>query len=216
MFQGLQRIIRAGSAMLMSILWSSVLLFVPIYLAGIAMLEGVTSFVSEEVQGQPDPEWRAGFAASTAFAGVESSGLLLTLYNYYGGCGRTASTLFRAVSGADWSPFAAAMSATSPIWAWVCSARLSPKGGTTQNGMYGGWGDGPQIDPRPIPARPFIDPGSSQIGPSRWLLRLKWLWWRHMGSGLRVSQGQNTAASGDRTSTGHAGGAHAGHALGAL
>eukprot|EP00429_Kryptoperidinium_foliaceum_P078007 CAMPEP_0176212004 /NCGR_PEP_ID=MMETSP0121_2-20121125/14937_1 /TAXON_ID=160619 /ORGANISM="Kryptoperidinium foliaceum, Strain CCMP 1326" /LENGTH=344 /DNA_ID=CAMNT_0017551057 /DNA_START=33 /DNA_END=1068 /DNA_ORIENTATION=+ len=52
----------------------------------------------------------------TAFASVEGQDNVRDLYLLYGGIGKTFTTLFRAVTGADWSPFAAAMSSIG--WAW--------------------------------------------------------------------------------------------------
>jgi len=114
--ESLQRLVGKISAVAMSLFWAACLAFIFIYMVGVAMMEGVTGFL-EGVHGSVPDEWREGnYAASTKFGGHGGGDLLQALQMYYGGAGRTWMTLFRAVTGSDWSAFAAPLAAIG--WAW--------------------------------------------------------------------------------------------------
>jgi len=110
----MQKIILNMKNVVTSLFWALVLLFIVIFAIGIVMMEGVISHM----------EGAAGMVAAasaapgydTAFASVEGQDIVRDLYTLYGSISRTFTTLFRAISGADWSPFASALSSIG--WGW--------------------------------------------------------------------------------------------------
>jgi len=114
--ESLQRLVGKISAVAMSLFWTSCLAFIFVYILGVAMMEGVIGFL-DCVHGSVSDEWREGnYPASTNSGGHASVDLLQALQMYYGGAGRTWMTLFRALTGSDWSAFAAPLAAMG--WAW--------------------------------------------------------------------------------------------------
>lgn len=118
--ESLQRMGSAFSSIALSLFWVAVLLVIFFYVVGIAMMEGVTTFLEENSVGRDAGSWRT-FASPLGLADSENFDLLHGLQNYYGGMSRTSVTLFRAVSGSDWSKFAAPLVATHWFWsiAWL-------------------------------------------------------------------------------------------------
>jgi len=111
----LQKMMTSIGAVLVSLCWAACLLFVLIYMAGVMMMEGVVFFVDDVMDSlaqRPD-------GSSSLFAGagvVGGADLLQDLQTYYGSVSRTFTTLFRAITGADWSPFAAPLATMG--WGW--------------------------------------------------------------------------------------------------
>lgn len=116
--EGLQRMATSFFAVMLSLFWVGILLFILFYIVGVAMMEGVATFLEERVVGKEPGPWRAA-AAPLGLADAESLDMLQALQIYYGGVSRTWVTLFRAVSGSEWSKLAAPLAATHWIWSVV-------------------------------------------------------------------------------------------------
>jgi len=114
----LQKMVAAFTSTVLTLFWAACMLLIIVYIFGLAMMEGVHSFVSIDAHTQP-PTGALGYDAGTPFAGAQDAGLVQDLHSYYGGVGRTFVTLFRAISGADWSEFAAPLFLTGPLWGMV-------------------------------------------------------------------------------------------------
>lgn len=114
----LQKMVSAFTSTVLTLFWAACMLFLIVYIFGLAMMEGVHSYVAAGLEPQATSA-ALGYEARTAFAGPQNAGLVQDLHSYYGGVGRTFVTLYRAISGADWSEFAAPLSLTGPLWGFV-------------------------------------------------------------------------------------------------
>jgi len=114
----LQRMLAGVASVAMTLIWTALLLFIVTFVFGIAMMEGITAHLSEDGPvGSGPTAWAQ--PQSLAAGGGDSSGVLLSLQSYYGGIFRTVATLFRAVSGSDWSAFVAPIARLSGFWGLV-------------------------------------------------------------------------------------------------
>lgn len=109
----LQKMMASIGAVASWLFWAACLLFVFVYVVGVLMMEGVILFLQDGPTGQRH------YDSMTLFAGAGGVDLLQDLQSYYGTLGRTLTTLFRAISGADWSAFAAPLSAMGWVWSVV-------------------------------------------------------------------------------------------------
>lgn len=103
----LQRMLGAVTSVAITLFWMAVLLFIVMYVFGVAVMESVTVFV-DHAQPPVEP------------ADVDGGGLLQDLQTFYGGVWRTWLTLFRVLTGSDWTVFAAPLVAIGAPWgvAW--------------------------------------------------------------------------------------------------
>jgi len=117
-FESLQRMVTAVFSVALSLFWMGCLLLVTFYIVGIAMMEGVSTFLEAELESRPPADIQAAGSTGAMFSDVYARGELVPLLQgYYGGIFRTWVTLFRAISGGDWSTFAGPLAATG--WAWT-------------------------------------------------------------------------------------------------
>lgn len=118
----LQKILWSLTAVFWSLIWTFVLAFLLMYVLGLAMMEGVASYVSDAASQPVADLSDQRYSISTSFPVPLSLGLLQELDMYYGSVGRTFATLYRSVSGADWSSFAAPLAKISWFWGlvWAC------------------------------------------------------------------------------------------------
>mmetsp|Transcript_114638 Transcript_114638/g.331295 ORF Transcript_114638/g.331295 Transcript_114638/m.331295 type:complete len:694 (+) Transcript_114638:16-2097(+) len=114
-FDGLQRMLVAMSSVAATLFWAACLMFISFFIVGLSMMEGVRGFAASEdifdhIGGS------SAYSVATAFGGPDSTDLLQDMDNYYGSVGRTLCTLFRAISGADWTAFAAPLYVAGWYW----------------------------------------------------------------------------------------------------
>jgi len=120
----LQKILWSLTSVACSMFWTFCLAFLLVYVIGLAMMEGVAFYVSDAL-GQGEDLSSAQYSTSTSFGVPMSLGLLQDLDMYYGTLGRTFATLYRSISGADWSTFAAPLAKLSWMWGVVWSGYVS-------------------------------------------------------------------------------------------
>jgi len=100
----LHRIARTASTIALGLFWTTVATLIPMYIVGIMMMEGVQTYLREEWLGR------------TAAAAPEDLEWLSVLRDHYGTLLLTMQTLFRAVSGADWTAYASTLSRIGKGW----------------------------------------------------------------------------------------------------
>eukprot|EP00429_Kryptoperidinium_foliaceum_P000709 CAMPEP_0176016628 /NCGR_PEP_ID=MMETSP0120_2-20121206/7949_1 /TAXON_ID=160619 /ORGANISM="Kryptoperidinium foliaceum, Strain CCMP 1326" /LENGTH=523 /DNA_ID=CAMNT_0017349631 /DNA_START=14 /DNA_END=1583 /DNA_ORIENTATION=+ len=117
----LQKMLYSLKSVFASLFWASLLASMLVYITGLAMMESVSAFVLDAASAPQQDFTDVQYSTSTSFAVPVSLGLLQDLNMYYGGVLRTFATLFRAVTGADWSSFAAPMAKINAGWGvvWV-------------------------------------------------------------------------------------------------
>jgi len=121
--EGLLKMASAFASVALSLVWIALFLFLVVYIVGIAMMEGVTSFLEDRGPGAELDQWRSSGTVA-GLADQDGGDVLLALQNYYGGVGRTWTSLFRGITGADWGRFAAPMAAMHWLWGAVWMAYL--------------------------------------------------------------------------------------------
>mmetsp|Transcript_113459 Transcript_113459/g.327646 ORF Transcript_113459/g.327646 Transcript_113459/m.327646 type:complete len:840 (-) Transcript_113459:29-2548(-) len=120
-FESLQRMTARVSYVTLTLFWAGCLMFMLIYIVGIVMMEGVTAMLYDAVAYPPSDDWRtsSSYSLSTPLSGPGEFGFLQAVHGYYGSAWRTWVTLFRGISGGDWSTFAAPLASGNWVWCTV-------------------------------------------------------------------------------------------------
>mmetsp|Transcript_118476 Transcript_118476/g.342568 ORF Transcript_118476/g.342568 Transcript_118476/m.342568 type:complete len:718 (-) Transcript_118476:121-2274(-) len=105
----LQKMTSAVASVAAALFWSACLIFIVMYIFGLAMMEGVSTYINEQILT----------SGPVSALDTETTELLRDLESQYGGMGTTMTTLARAISGADWGVFATSLGETGWAWAFV-------------------------------------------------------------------------------------------------
>mmetsp|Transcript_71865 Transcript_71865/g.208249 ORF Transcript_71865/g.208249 Transcript_71865/m.208249 type:complete len:758 (+) Transcript_71865:87-2360(+) len=120
--ESLQRMLASVGRVAITLCSTAFLLFIVIYIVGVAMMESVVDFVANErVTGTAEP---LGYAASMGLGPAGNIGLLQDLRSFYGGFWITFVTLFRSITGSDWTVFAAPLAVIGSSWGAVWLAYI--------------------------------------------------------------------------------------------
>jgi len=114
----LQKMMMAAEATGASVFWAMCLMSILVYVVALAMVEAAAGLAKDGMGGAVDVNVK-DYGYGTGFREMSDFTWVQDLENLYGGFGRAVMTLFRAISGADWSTFAAPLVAGGNGWAMV-------------------------------------------------------------------------------------------------